>query len=103
MTGADFAQARKGIAAAGKDASAMSDEQVRAVLAEAVRHFEDNAPTTAAEAATVILNGVRDEQWRILIGPDARILDELVRQAPEAAYEPGFTERLRKEGHWRGF
>jgi NAD(P)-dependent dehydrogenase (short-subunit alcohol dehydrogenase family) len=101
MSGPDFAHARKAIAATGMDASALTDEQIRALLAEAVRRFEDNALTTAAEAATAILSGVRQEQWRILVGPDAHGLDALVREAPEAAYEPAFMERLREEGHWK--
>jgi NAD(P)-dependent dehydrogenase (short-subunit alcohol dehydrogenase family) len=56
--------------------------------------FRDSAPTSAATAATVILDGVRAGQWRILIGDDARALDELVREAPEDAYEPSLRERL---------
>ena len=42
--------------------------------------FRDNAPTTAAEAATIILDGVRAGEWRILVGDDAQVLDEAVRQ-----------------------
>ena len=49
--------------------------------------FRDNAPTTAAQAATVILDGVRAERWRILVGDDAVGLDRLVREHPEEAYE----------------
>ena len=30
---------------------------------------------TAAEAATIILDGVRNNTWRILVGQDAEILD----------------------------
>ncbi len=60
--------------------------------------FRDMAPMTAAEAAGVILDGVREERWRILVGADAARLDALVRQYPEEAYTPGFTERLREEG-----
>ena len=85
MSGADFDQARKGIAATGKDASALTDAQVRAILAEVVNRFENDAPTSAAEAAAVILKGVREEQWRILIGPDADLLDRMVREAPQTA------------------
>ena len=33
----------------------------------------------AAQAATIILDGVRDE-WRILVGEDAHALDRLVRE-----------------------
>lgn len=44
------------------------------------------------EAASIILNGVREERWRILVGPDAHGLDQAVRQAPEEAYERDFME-----------
>jgi hypothetical protein len=48
--------------------------------------FRDNAPVTAAQAATIILDGVRAGKWRILIGDDAVALDEAVRADPEGAY-----------------
>jgi hypothetical protein len=48
--------------------------------------FRDLAPLTAADAATIILDGVRAGKWRILVGEDAKQLDELVRKDPEAAY-----------------
>ncbi|MEM1147241.1 MAG: short-chain dehydrogenase, partial [Pseudomonadota bacterium] len=53
--------------------------------------FRDNGldPT---EAANIILQGVRDERWRILVGPDAQALDQAVRNAPEEAYEQAFME-----------
>jgi NAD(P)-dependent dehydrogenase (short-subunit alcohol dehydrogenase family) len=49
--------------------------------------FRDQAPMSAAEAATEILDGVRSGRWRILVGDDARKLDEAVRANPEIAYE----------------
>ncbi len=49
--------------------------------------FRDQAPMTAAEASTVILDGVREGKWRILVGDDARLLDKAVRSHPEIAYE----------------
>jgi hypothetical protein len=49
--------------------------------------FRDKAPVSAAEAATVILDGVRSGAWRILIGEDARKPDAAVRAKPEAAYD----------------
>jgi hypothetical protein len=63
-------------------------------------NFRDNAPMTAAEAASVILDGVRNETWRILVGEDAKGMDKLVREDPEGAYEPEFMERLRTEAGW---
>ena len=41
----------------------------------------------AAQAATIILDGVRAGTWRILIGEDAKMIDERVRAKPEAAYD----------------
>ncbi|MEQ8558414.1 MAG: SDR family NAD(P)-dependent oxidoreductase [Henriciella sp.] len=52
--------------------------------------FRDNAITSAPDAAKVILDGVRADKWRILIGPDAAALDDAVRKTPEIAYEGEF-------------
>ncbi len=49
--------------------------------------FYDSAPLGAADAATVILDGVRSGTWRILVGADARRLDEYVRAHPDDAYD----------------
>ena len=49
--------------------------------------FRDSAPMTAAEASAVILDGVRNDKWRILVGDDAVSLDQSVRADPEAAYD----------------
>jgi hypothetical protein len=48
--------------------------------------FRDNAPLTAAQAATMILDGVRAGKWRILVGDDAHAIDEAVRADPEGVY-----------------
>ncbi|MEM7767021.1 MAG: SDR family NAD(P)-dependent oxidoreductase [Pseudomonadota bacterium] len=53
--------------------------------------FRDNG-MDPEQAAEIILQGVRDERWRILVGPDAMGLDQAVRAAPEDAYESGFME-----------
>ncbi|MEZ5237343.1 MAG: SDR family NAD(P)-dependent oxidoreductase [Acidimicrobiales bacterium] len=60
--------------------------------------FRNTAPTTAAEAATIILDGVRAGRWRILVGEDAHVLDAFVRDDPEGAYEDGFVRRLHEAG-----
>jgi NAD(P)-dependent dehydrogenase (short-subunit alcohol dehydrogenase family) len=77
----------------------LSDEQIRQAMAQMAIMFRDNAPTTAAQAATIILDGVRNEQWRILVGADAHAIDRLVRASPEDAYEPSFITALQAEGH----
>ena len=71
----------------------MSDDDVLALAETTGEAFRDNAPTTAAEAASIILDGVKNERWRILIGRDAYVLDEQVRLTPEEAYEPEFVAR----------
>ncbi|MGF1456751.1 MAG: SDR family NAD(P)-dependent oxidoreductase [Alphaproteobacteria bacterium] len=52
--------------------------------------FRDQALTTADTAASIILDGVREDRWRILVGADAEALDRAVREAPENAYDPEF-------------
>ena len=69
--------------------------------AETARRFRDDAPTTAAQAAKIILDGVRNETWRILVGEDAHRMDLLVRADPESAYGPEFFQRLTEEAGWR--
>jgi len=53
--------------------------------------FRDNG-LPPAEAARIILDGVRNERWRILVGPDALALDKAVRAHPEEAYEHGMAD-----------
>ena len=43
-----------------------------------------------AEAASIILNGVKNDEWRILVGPDAVAIDKAVREAPLNAYDANF-------------
>jgi NAD(P)-dependent dehydrogenase (short-subunit alcohol dehydrogenase family) len=89
------------LTAAGMDASKMSDEDVQAVAAERARSFLQDAPTTAAQAAKTILDGVKAGRWRILVGDDAHRLDERVRQTPERAYEAEFFQSFAAEAGWR--
>ncbi len=101
MSATEIAQARARIAAMGVDPSDKSDDDIRAMLAERARRFVEEAPTTAAAAATIILDGVKANRWRILVGDDAHRLDEKVRQSPERAYEVDFFEELAAEIGWR--
>ena len=63
--------------------------------------LREDAPTSAAEAATIILDGVKADRWRILVGPDAHIIDEMVRASPERAYDTDFFEEFAKKAGWR--
>lgn len=62
-------------------------DDIKWMMDEAADQFEANAPMTAAEAATVILDGVRENRWRILVGEDAHALDQMVRAHPEDVYD----------------
>ena len=101
MNATQMAQARARIASMGKDPSALSDEDIRKLVAERERRFREEAPTTAAEAATIILNGVKADRWRILVGKDAHIIDEMARGSPEEAYDIDFFESFAKKAGWR--
>jgi NAD(P)-dependent dehydrogenase (short-subunit alcohol dehydrogenase family) len=57
------------------------------MLIDISNDFRDKAPLSAAQAATVILDGVRSGTWRILVGQDAAMIDERIRANPEAAYD----------------
>jgi NAD(P)-dependent dehydrogenase (short-subunit alcohol dehydrogenase family) len=96
-----IAQARARIASMGRDASNLSDEDIRNMIAERERRFREDAPTSAAEAATIILDGVKADKWRILVGKDAHQIDEMVRQSPERAYDLDFFESFAREAGWR--
>ena len=100
MSEEDIARARKQMARLGMDLAGATDDEIRQGMQMLAENFRDNAPMTAAEAANVILDGVRNETWRILVGDDAVGMDRLVREDPEGAYEEAFMERLRSEAGW---
>ena len=101
MDARQLAQARARIASTGQDVSGLTDDAIRQRVAERERRFREEAPTSAAEAATIILDGVKAERWRILVGPDAQIVDRRVRADPEHAYDVDFFEDFAREAGWR--
>ena len=64
--------------------------------------FRAAAPTSPAEAAAIILDGIRQGRWRILVGHDAELLDLALRSDPEQAYETSFVETLHQQGAFVG-
>jgi NAD(P)-dependent dehydrogenase (short-subunit alcohol dehydrogenase family) len=101
MDATQIAQARARIASMGRDVSGLSDDDIRNMIAERERRFREEAPTSAAQAATIILDGVKADRWRILVGDDAHRIDERVRRSPEQAYELDFFESFAREAGWR--
>jgi NAD(P)-dependent dehydrogenase (short-subunit alcohol dehydrogenase family) len=101
LSAAEIARARQRAATGGMDVANMSDGDIQTMVLERAKHFLEDAPTTAADAATIILDGVKAERWRILVGHDAHRIDQLVRQSPERAYELDFFEAFANEVGWR--
>jgi hypothetical protein len=97
----EILSARQRLKGMGVDTAAMSDEDIQNIALDRARSFRDEAPTSAAAAARVILDGVKAERWRILVGDDAKRLDERVRQTPENAYTPEFYQSFAAEVGWR--
>lgn len=69
-------------------------EEFRSMLLERRNDFRDNAPMSASEAAKVILDAVRNKTWRVLVGEDAKLLDQIVRGNPEHIYSLEFFQQL---------
>ena len=97
----EILQVRQRLKGMGIDQAAMPDEQIQQIAADRARSFREEAPMTAAAAATIILQGVKAGRWRILVGDDAHRLDERVRQTPERAYDAEFYQSFAAEVGWR--
>jgi len=87
MTSEDLVEVRRTMAQRGLMVEGVADEDLRKGVAMMAEMFKTAAPLDGAQAATIILNGVRSGKWRILVGDDAHKLDEAVRADPETAYE----------------
>jgi len=101
MPAKDVARTREQLLRRGLPVADVDDNQIRAIMQQFAVIFRDNAPTTADQAAKIILDGVRNDHWRILVGEDAKVLDRMVRESPETAYEKSFMEALQATGHLR--
>ena len=95
----EVAVLRRRMLAAGLPVGNVPDDHIRQMLADRAEAFRTQAPTTAAAAAKVILDAVRNKQWRVLVGQDARDLDHLIREAPEEAYEKSMIEKINALNH----
>lgn len=94
----DLAAMRKGMEDAGLLTKSVTDDQLREALKHQGEGFRDNAPVSSAEGAAIILDGIRNDQWRILVGEDAKSLDQMARDHPEELYDPEFYARMQETG-----
>ena len=101
MNAKEIAQMRARVASMGIDVTTLGDDDIARMAAERARRFLEEAPTSAAEAATIILDGVKADRWRILVGRDAEIIDKRVREAPERAYDKDFFQSFAQEAGWK--
>ena len=92
MSADTLARVRDRMVRGGAPVADASDTALRELLGRQAQSFQDDAPTTADQAAAIILDGVRAGRWRILVGADAQRLDEMVRANPEGAYEASFAD-----------
>lgn len=90
MPAAKVAEFRERMVRGGAPVAQLRDDAIRQMLHQRALDFRDKAPTSADQAAGIILDGVRADRWRILVGEDAQRLDKMVRNNPESAYEPAF-------------
>ncbi|MBV9447487.1 MAG: SDR family oxidoreductase [Streptosporangiaceae bacterium] len=73
------------LVATGLLADDFSADDLRRAIPRLKDAFQDKG-FTAARAATIILDGVLSGAWRILVGDEAKMLDEQVRANPEAPF-----------------
>jgi NAD(P)-dependent dehydrogenase (short-subunit alcohol dehydrogenase family) len=90
MSPSEIANARQMLRAMAPAMADVSDEVVKQAMADFAQRFKDTAPTSAAQAAKIILDGVKADRWRILVGDDAHGIDARVRAHPEQAYDLDF-------------
>jgi NAD(P)-dependent dehydrogenase (short-subunit alcohol dehydrogenase family) len=86
LLGVDLDEARTQMARRGVETDGFSDDDIVNLMKMFGEMFRDNAPVSAEQAATIILDGVRAGKWRILVGDDPHALDEAVRTDPENVY-----------------
>lgn len=80
----------------GSEDAKLSNDEIREAWAKRRESYRDGG-LTPAQAATIILNGVKADEWRILVGPDAEALDRAVRKHPLNTYDLDFDRFVREE------
>ena len=102
MSAEQLAESRVRIARAGLDTTGIADDDLRAFMKAGGEAFRDSAPMNAKDASAHILACVQRGDWRILVGDDAVVLDEMVRANPTEAYQPDFMQKLQARGAMGG-
>ncbi|MCP4750476.1 MAG: SDR family oxidoreductase [Proteobacteria bacterium] len=85
---------------AGIGSPEMDNDQIRDTHQQQQENFQENfrkAPVSSAQGASIILEGVRNDQWRIFVGKDAVAIDRAVRKFPLETYDLDFNKRVKAE------
>lgn len=96
MTDEEVNDFRSGPQIAPMELEGKTNDEVREAIRDRGEDYRNNAPCSAAEAATIMLDGVKEENWRIFVGKDAHNIDRTIREAPYEAYDESILPRLRK-------
>ena len=76
----------------GIDAGNLRAGETEETVHARMQAFRDNG-MPPAEAARIILDGVREDEWRILVGEDAKMLDAATRTDPKMVLTREFLEQ----------
>ena len=93
----DYEKTKQDMIKMGLPVHNFSIEQIKDQIRENAESFKNNAPTSSAEAAEIILSAVKRKEWRVLVGEDAKAIDGWVRKSPEDAYNINFNGERRGE------
>ena len=93
----DYEKIKENMIKMGMPVHNFSIDQIKEQIKENAESFKNNAPTSSADAAEIILSAVKRKEWRILVGDDAKAIDQWVRNDPENAYEITFHGEKRGE------
>ena len=77
----------------------MSNDEIRNAMTQRGQNYR-KIGITPAQAATIILDGVKKDHWRILVGKDAEALDRAVRKSPLHTYDLDFDRYVKAQ--WQG-
>ena len=87
MTAAELGGLRLWLTARNVPHDTLTDEEVRQVAQARFDEFRDTAPLSPAQAAEQILSAVHSGRWRLLVGEDAKLIDQVARENPEGLYD----------------
>ena len=82
------------------DVEALSDDQIREMLEQQLEQQQQafrEGGLTPDQAASIILQAVKNDEWRILVGRDAEALDRVIRRNPLNTHDRDLGRIVRDE------